>query len=331
MPKYQNGLFSRYSILSAQLRKHTTSRARRIILANLVCLALLVTTIGLANRARKNPALFELPGEFGLATGDVYYISKRALCSRSLAYEQLGIQPIAVSKVILRPVMRDGVIEGYDDRLEILEEGLVNDVVFLDRNVSGKDAELSAHVCPLHTVSILPEQKPTRYTASSLLFGITINADDIPKALEHWQYWARKTKIAFHILLPNSEQSRVSQVKDMVRKALGIDVVVESAKTTDDLSRLTLLLVERMGKSAGSSRDWFIVLSAGTFVTSIDDILLALEPYEVGQSLYLGGLSESTQQKEKHGIFAYGGAGVVLSRPLAQTVVQHRMSLRVHD
>lgn len=289
-----------------------------------------MTAIGLAHRVRTKPGLLDSPAGSELPTSDVYYISKRALCSRSLAYEQLRIQPIAVSKVILRPVVRDGVIEGYDDRLEVLEDVMINDVVFLDRNASGKDAELSAHVCPLHTVSVLPERKPTRYTASSLLFGITMNANDIPKALEHWQYWARKPKVAFHVLLPSSEQSRVSEAKDMIRKALGINVVVESAKNTDDFSQLTLQLVARMDKNAASSREWFIVLSNGTFVTSIDDILLALEPYEVEQSLYLGGLSESTQQKEKHGIFAYGGAGIVLSRPLADTVAQHRMSRRVY-
>jgi len=321
MPKYQNGFSARYSILFTHLRKHTTSRTRRIILANLLCLALFVTTIGLAHRVRKKP---ELSAETEVITGpDVYYISKRALCSRSLAYEQLGIQPIAVSKVILRPVVREGVIEGYDDRLEVLEDGLINDVVFLDRNASGKEAELSAHVCPLHTVSVLPESKPSRYTASSLQFGVAMNADDIPKALEHWQHWARKTKVAFHILLPSSQRARVSEVKELVRKTLGISVAVEPAKSTDDFALLTLLLVERMERNAASGREWFIVLSATTFVTSVDEVLLALEQYDSARSLYLGGLSESTLQKEKHGIFAYGGAGVVLSRPLAEIVGNH--------
>jgi hypothetical protein len=322
MPKYQNRFSARYSILFTHVRKHTTSRARRIILANLLCLALFATTIGLAQRVRKKPELADGP-EAAMTGPDVYYISKRALCSRSLAYEQLGIQPIAVSKVILRPVVREGVIEGYDDRLEVLEDGLINDVVFLDRNASGKEAELSAHVCPLHTVSVLPDRKPSRYTASSLQFGVPMNADDIPKALEHWQYWARKTKVAFHILLPKSQQVRVSEVKELVRKTLGISVVVEAAKNTDDFSQLMLLLVERMQKNAGSGREWFVVLSASTFVTSVDEVLLALEQYDSSQLLYLGGLSESTLQKEKHGIFAYGGAGVVLSRPLAETAVKH--------
>jgi hypothetical protein len=321
MPKYQNGFSAPYSILLTLLRKHTTARARRIILVNLLCLALFVTTIGLAHRVRKRP---EPSSGTELITGpDVYYISKRALCSRSLAYEQLGIQPIAVSKVILRPVVREGVIAGYDDRLEVLEDGLINDVVFLDRNASGKEAELSAHVCPLHTVSVLPEHKPTRYTASSLQFGVAMDADDISKALEHWQYWARKTKVAFHILLPSSQQIRVSEIKEIVRKSLGINAVVEAAKNTDDFSLLTLLLVERMEKNAGWGREWFIVLSTTTFVTSVDEVLLALEQYDSSQPLYLGGLSESTHQKEKHGIFAYGGAGVVLSHPLAETVVKH--------
>ena len=327
MPSYRNGLNGYYSILWHHLRKRTTSRSGRIVLANLVCLVLFVTAIAIANRDRKELAL---PNSAGLATGDLYYISKRALCSRSLAYQQLGIQPIAVSKVILRPVVRDDIIEEYDDRLEVLEDELINDVVFLDRNASGKEAELSA-LCPLHTVSVLPERKPSKYTASSLLFGVAMNADDVPKVLQHWQYWGRKTKVAFHILLPSSQQNRVSEARNLIRSTLGIDVTVESAKNTDDFAQLTLLLVERMEMNAASSRRWFIILSATTFVTSIDDILLALEPYDAVQSLYLGGLSESTKRKAKDGILAYGGAGIVLSRPLVQTVLQYRTPLNVES
>ena len=59
----------------------------------------------------------------------------------------------------------------------------------------------------------------------------------------------------------------------------------------------------------------------------MDDILLALEPYDATRSLYLGGLSENTIQKEKHGIFAYGGAGIVLSRPLMDDLTPHRKRL----
>src|SRR5271167_2911538 len=139
MPRYRNGVTNdRYSLLFRPLRKATSSRSRRIILANLVLL-LFLTALWLAHRGRTKVIV---PTE---NISNVYYVSKRALCSRSIAHEQLGIQPIAVSKVILRPTLQREGAEAYDGRLEVLESPMINDVVFLDRNVSGKEAELSAN------------------------------------------------------------------------------------------------------------------------------------------------------------------------------------------
>ncbi len=326
MPKYRNGLANtRFALVLHNLQKHAHIRSRKVLLANFICFCLFLVGMGLGNR---KPTIIvedveDIPAVAGLHVGDVYYISKRTLCSRSIAYDQLGIQPIAVSKVILRPIVREGPIEGYDDRLEVLENAMVNDVVFLDRNVSHSEAELNANVCPLHTVSILPNRNPTKYTASSLLFGVVIKADDIPNALQHWRYWTRNTDVTLHILLPNSDLHRIAEVEGMIRATLDVEVLVEANRETEDLAKLTLNLVQRMQINALPERVWFIILSSSTFVTSVDDILLALEPYDATRALYMGGLSESKKQKEQYGVFAYGGAGIVLSRPVVDTVVAH--------
>jgi hypothetical protein len=316
MRRHKNGVGnSPFSVVLHHIRRHTTSRSRRILLANIVCLLLFILAIGLAHRTPDVKIQSIAP-----TAGDVYYISKKALCSHSIAHGELGIQPIAVSKVILRPVIREGKFEEYDDRLEVLESAMVNDVAFLDRNVSGKEAELSANVCPLHTISILPARQPTKYSESTLLFGVVISVDEIPQALQHWKYWARHTKIAFHILLPSSDYYRTAEAAEMIKGTLGVDVHVEAAKETDDFAKMVLLLVEGMQKEAAAGKEWFIILSPGTFVTSVDDILLAVEPYDASRSLYMGGLTESRIQREQWGRFAYGGAGIVLSRPLADTL-----------
>ena len=325
MPRYLNGLTNgRYSLLIHCLRKTTTCRSRKIILVNIVCLTLIVASIWLAHRGGR----IEIPAVPELATADVYYVSKRALCSRSIAHEQLGIQPIAVSKVILRPIFRTEEIEGYDDRLEVLDNALVNDVVFLDRNATGKEAELTANVCPLHTISTLPPRRPTRYTASTLVFGVTLSVEDIFTSLQHWRYWAHKSKVSFHILLPSSDYHRVAEAKELIRGSLGINAHVEATRDTDNPAKLTLMLVESMQKKAASGKEWYIVLSPATFVTSVDDVLLALELYNSDQSLYMGGLSERTRQKEEWGVFAYAGAGIVLSRQLLTTLAPYRTSTR---
>jgi hypothetical protein len=318
MPKQNKGVGNgRFSVILHHVRRNTTSRSRRILLANIVCITLFVLAIGLAHRSPE-VKIQSLPP----TAGDFYYISKKALCSNSIAHGELGIQPIAVSKVILRPVVREGVIDDYDDRLEVLDDAMINDVVFLDRNVTGKDAELSANVCPLHTISVLPARLPKRYSDSALLFGVAISVDEISKALQHWRYWTRHSKVAFHILLPSTDYYRTAEAAEMVRGTLGIDVHIEATRDTDDRGKMTLMLVEAMQKEAAVGVGWFIILSPGTFVTSVDDILLALEPYDATQSLYMGSISENRGQREQWGRFAYGGAGIVLSRPLAETAAR---------
>jgi hypothetical protein len=321
MPEFESKKPRPYSILVLHLRRTMTTRLRRIILVNILCLLLFLTAIGFMYKSRNRGP--QISAERGLHAGEVYYISKRALCARSIAYEQLGIQPIAVSKVILRPIVRWELSDGYGDRLEVLDKPMVNDVRFLDRNVSGNEAELSTMVCPLHTVSILPDRKPTRYAASSIVFGVTMRADDIPKALKHWRYWAWRSSVTFHILLPSSDHQRIFEAQEIIRKGLGINVLVESARETNDFGKLTLLLVERMQKRATKVKKWFIILTSDTFVTSVDDILLALEPHDSNQLLYMGGLSESSDRKEKFGVFAYGGAGIVLSQPSLENIASN--------
>jgi hypothetical protein len=320
MPKYRNGLGnSRYFFLLHHLRDRTTSRSRRVIIYFL-CLLLFLIAVRLARRSKNTVSI---PIDPAPPVSDVYYVSKRALCSQSIAYELLGIQPIAVSKVVLRPVVRHEKTELYDGRLEVLANAMINDVVFLDRNLTGKEAELNANICPMHTVSVLPPRKPMRYTASSIVFGVTLSMDDLPKALQHWRYWARDPNITFHVLLPSSDRDRVSEANEMISNSLGIKAHVESAREMDDPGKLMLMLVQQMLKNGAARKEWLIVLSSDTFVTSLDDILLALEPYSAAQQLYMGGLSESARLREQWGRFAYGGAGVVLSRPVADIVSQN--------
>jgi len=321
MLKYRSGATSLLSSKIRQLGNPTTPRARRIIFANVVCLILLAGTLFLARGGDDQRAA--LLGMTPLRTGEVYYVSKRALCSRSLAHEQLGIQPIAVSKVILRPVVFTEVDASYDDRLEVLQESMINDVVFLDRNISGKAAELASTACPLHTVKMLPPQKPpSRYSPSSVAFGVTMSADELANTLEHWRFWAQKST-SFHILLPGSEANRVSEVKDRIKKELGIKAVVQSAKDTNEPARLSMKLVQSMERKAASRKEWFIILTPDTFVVSLEDVLLAVEPYNSRDVLYMGSLSESLRQREQWGHMAYGGAGIILSRPLASILAKH--------
>jgi hypothetical protein len=96
--------------------------------------------------------------ERGIHAGEVYYVSKNALCSRSIAHEQLKIQPIAVSKVMLRPVIH----QIQRGQLEVLEDSLVNDIAFLDRNVTGKEAELNSPACPIHSIPVLFDRRPSQ-------------------------------------------------------------------------------------------------------------------------------------------------------------------------
>jgi beta-galactofuranoside beta-1,5-galactofuranosyltransferase len=239
------------------------------------------------------------------------------------------VQPIAVSKVILRPVLRsrgpgEEVTWDYSARLEVLEDAMINDVAFLDRDVTGQEAELSANVCPLHTVTVIPSRKPKRYTEGELVIAVAMTVEEIPNMLLHWTYWARNSSVGVYILLPTSQSDRVSEAEALLKTGLATTrVKVEAAVDTAEPGNLALRLVEQMRTAAYSTTQWFLILSPATFITSMDDLLLALEPHDATQRMYMGGMTESKGLRDKFGQFAYGGAGIVLSRPLVEDLSSH--------
>jgi Fringe-like len=321
----QNSLINRcYSILSYPLLRTTSPTSRRIF--NIACLFLFLLALFWICQSSLQTEL--LVPTTGLYTGDVYYISKRSLCQTSLAYERLGVQPIAISKAILRPVLEGVAINAdFNDRLEILPNPLINDIVFLDRGLEGKAAELGSNICPLHTVTVLPPRKPVKYSASNVMFGCVVSVDDLPETLLHWKYWARQKDLELFVLIPYHESQRKAEAERLIRETLGRNVHVETAPSDIEPAMLTLTVMGRMRKTANSLIEWFIILAPQTFVTSINNILLALEPHNSRNVLYMGALSESSQQREKFGNFAYGGAGIVLSRPLVNLLIPHRTTL----
>jgi hypothetical protein len=285
MTKFTYRAGRRYASLLHHVRKSTTSRSRRIFLANVFCAVIFVAIMWLSSREKTMDPI--VTATKGNGAGEVYYISKRALCSRSIAHSELNIQPIAVSKVVLRPIIRD--FEGSQHRLEVLDTSLINDVIFLDRNISDVEAELGASICPFHTVSTLPPRHAQRYAPATVIFGCALTIDEIPFMIQHWRYWVPNSNAQFHVLLPKSNSSQTAEAAEMFRAELGIDVKVDATQETDDMGKLYLLLIQSMSNMAFKGTDWFVILSKDTFVTSMDDILLALEPYDATYQLYMGG------------------------------------------
>ncbi|CAF4295710.1 unnamed protein product, partial [Adineta steineri] len=67
----------------------------------------------------------------------------------------------------------------------------------------------------------------------------------------------------------------------------------------------------------GKINQWFAVGDDDT-VWFINNMLRVLQQYNSSSTIYLGGISDKTSQVQRHGVyFAYGGGGIILSRPLA--------------
>jgi hypothetical protein len=69
---------------------------------------------------------------------------------------------------------------------------------------------------------------------------------------------------------------------------------------------------------------WFVVIDDDTFFPSLPNLLAALRPFDPLEPWYIGQLSDSWPTVGRlFGIMAYGGAGIILSLPVLETMYEN--------
>ena len=67
-------------------------------------------------------------------------------------------------------------------------------------------------------------------------------------------------------------------------------------------------------------KKWLVLCDDDTFFPSMHGLAQRLKAFDSSQELYIGALSEDARAIERHGLQAFGGAGIFLSFPMAKVI-----------
>lgn len=152
---------------------------------------------------------------------------------------------------------------------------------------------------------------PPKVDASHIDFAISTTGERLLEAMDAFGHWLGHSNARMLAVIgPGADLAAIE------RKAnrLGINLsIIESDK---DYETRYWSLVKVLADNARPETKWSVVMDDDTFFPSMTGLVEMLAQYDETQPYYIGALSENARQIGIFGVFAFGGAGIFISRPL---------------
>ncbi|KAH6697218.1 hypothetical protein F5X68DRAFT_266555 [Plectosphaerella plurivora] len=180
-------------------------------------------------------------------------------------------------------------------------------------------------------VSVTQSPFPGNVDLSGYIFGVstTINRFNHPSTIEHWTFWltdghGKSNGGRLILRLVDATDPQLEDVAQRLADA-GIDAEVGAwdSRVEKPMAKRYFNIAPLLYQ-ADPNRKWFVVCDDDTFFTAINGLVTSLQRFDHTKPFYIGALSEDMHAISVHGSHAYGGAGVFLSRALAETIYNVR-------
>ncbi|KAM7204241.1 glycosyltransferase [Naviculisporaceae sp. PSN 640] len=170
---------------------------------------------------------------------------------------------------------------------------------------------------------------PSMANASDFMFGVSTTyqrfTDPKTSPIDEWTYWLTDGKGNSNggkliLMLLGATMVQLEAAYDKLA-AYGIDVDVYQSDPTTVMAVRYLTLVPTMyHHPARINKKWLVTCDDDTYFPSFHALAERFEQYDYERPMYIGTLSEDVNNIERHGSQAFGGAGVFLSVPMAETI-----------
>ncbi|KAL1971605.1 hypothetical protein VTN31DRAFT_2226 [Thermomyces dupontii] len=152
---------------------------------------------------------------------------------------------------------------------------------------------------------------PPKVDASHLDFAISTTGVRLLEAMNAFGHWLGHSNARMlAVIKPGADLLAIERKAN----SLGINlVIIESDK---DYETRYWSLVKVLADNARPETKWSVVMDDDTFFPSMTGLVDMLAQYDETQPYYIGALSENAKQIGIFGVFAFGGAGIFISRPL---------------
>lgn len=178
-------------------------------------------------------------------------------------------------------------------------------------------------------VPVSRSPSPNTVDASDLLFGISTTykrlTDEETSPLNEWAHWltdgnGKSNGAGLVLRLIDATADELREARRKMAK-MGMDVKVYPTDSSIEMAKRYLSLLPILyNDTSRSNRKFLVMCDDDTFYPSMHSLLHKLAQYDSQTDLYIGTLSEDTNNIQRHGSQAFGGAGVFFSIPLAKKI-----------
>ncbi|KAG5953064.1 hypothetical protein E4U53_007032 [Claviceps sorghi] len=189
-------------------------------------------------------------------------------------------------------------------------------------------------------VEVSASDFPQSVNASELIFGVSTTYERFSSSatalINDWSFWltdgsrhSNGGKLVLTLL--DASQAQLKLAKSNLAKA-GIDADTYASDSSLPMSARNMALIPTMlAHPQADKKKWFVLCDDDTFFPNIHALIAELAKHDESTAMYIGALSEDHGAVGKHGMQAFGGAGIFLSRPLAEVITSNFKECSTED
>lgn len=221
---------------------------------------------------------------------------------------------------------------GERPSLTVVDEHLFNDFTTVDL---GKSTMVDIEKCLPPLQLEVPHNQAGPPDSSNLIFGLQTKLNRLKDTVKHLERWLPHTNARLFAIVTNDDEQRADDgqmaalQKEFRNK--GMDVtIIHPVRSEDSFAQRYFSLVSVMYQARNEKTQWTICIDDDTFFPSTFDLQTLLVKFDSSKHHYIGSLSEDWWAVNHYGLMGFGGAGILLSLPLAQTIHEHNDECKEH-
>ncbi len=190
------------------------------------------------------------------------------------------------------------------------------------------------HCLPPLTLAV-PRIQTRPPDASNMIFGLQTTLDRLKDTVKHLERWLPHTNACLYAIVIENEETPADDkaIADLQKvfhdKAMNVRIL-QPVRQTDSFAQRYFSLVDVMYNARSNKTQWTICIDDDTFFPSMHDLQRLLSKFDATKPYYIGSLSENWWAVNHYGLMGFGGAGIMLSLPLAKVIHDHNDECKEH-
>ena len=228
---------------------------------------------------------------------------------------------------VSRDIVARGSSDGNRPQVTIVDEPLFQD--FMSVDLADSQTVRSEHCLPPLQLEV-PHSSMMKVDASNMIFGMQTTIGRLRDTVKHLARWLPNTGARLYAIVIESgdpdipaDDGEMAALEKEFRKMGMLVTIIHPVRPSDYFAQRYFSLISIMYAARDKKTQWISTIDDDTFFPSMWDLQDMLKGYDYTKQHYLGSLSEDWWAVNHYGFMGFGGAGVMLSLPLAKVIDNH--------